>query len=224
MHHLHTRRRSQEGETNRLRSSFPPKTTRAREIDSLLNALGCVIVDRSAVYVSTPITSGQRFAHWSSNRDIEFDLSHPETYLEFKREVLEPNSEHARGIIKNLRSLFAQALIDPTALRDIEGWVQDDYRVLWAKVIEQYADTVVFLDGWQYSNGCTYEFLVAHRMTPRPLILQERLEPLTLEGGIHLVKQAIAELQNSKLPTDFLQQVLNELTKLRTPKEVLAEA
>jgi hypothetical protein len=205
-------------------SSFPPQTTHEREIDALLNVLGSVIVGRSAVYVSTPITSGRRFARWSSNRDIEFDLSHPETYLEFKREVLEPNSEHARGIIKNLRNLFAKALIDPTALRDIEGWVQDDYRVLWARVIEQYAESVVFLDGWQYSSGCTYEFLVAHRMTPSPSILQERLQPLTLEEGIRLMKQAIVELQNSKLPTDFLQQVLNELIKLRTPKEVLAEA
>jgi hypothetical protein len=47
---------------------------------------------------------------------------------------------------------------------------------------------------------------------------------LTLEEGIGLLKQAISELQNSKLPTDFLQQVLNKLTKLRTPEEVLAEA
>jgi hypothetical protein len=207
-----------------LKSNIPPETTHEHEINSLLNVLRCVIVDRSAVYVSTPITSGQRFAQWSSHRDIEFDLSHPETYLEFKREVLDPNSEHARVIIKDLRIRFSQALIDPTALRDIEGWVQDDYRVLWGKVIERYADTVVFLDGWQYSNGCAYEFLVANRMTPRPSILNEELQPLTLEEGIGLVKQAILELQNSKLPTDFLQQVLHELTKLRTPKEVLAEA
>lgn len=207
-----------------MKSSFPPKTTHERLIEALLNGLGCVIGDRSAVYVSTPITSGRRFAHWSSTRDIEFDLSHPETYLEFKREVLDPNSEHARVIIKDLRIRFNEALIDPTALRDIEGWVQDDYRVLWGKVIEQYADTAVFLDGWQYSNGCTYEFLVANRMTPRPSILNEDLQPLTLEEGIGLVKQAILELQNSKLPTDFLQQVLHALTKLRTPKEVLAEA
>jgi hypothetical protein len=207
-----------------LKPNFPPETTHEREINSMLNGLGCVTIDHSAVYVSTPITSGRRFAHWSRNRDIELDLSHPETYLEFKREVLEPNSEHAREIIKNLRTVFTKALIDPTALRDIEGWVQDDYRVLWAKVIEQYANTVVFLDGWHYSSGCTYEFLVAYRMTPRPSILQEGLQPLTLEEGIRLMRQAIVELQNSRLPTDFLHRVLSELTKLRAPKEVLAEA
>jgi hypothetical protein len=207
-----------------LNFKFPPNSTRQREIDSLLNMLGTVIADRSAVYVSTPITSGQRFAEWSSTRDVEFDLSHPETYLEFKREVLDPNSEHARGIIENLRGLFSRALIDPTALMDIVDWTQDDYRVLWGRVIELYAQTVVFLDGWQFSNGCTYEFFVANRMTPKPAILSENLQPLPLEEGISLLNKAIFELQKSKLPTVFLQHAQTELTKLRAGKEILAEA
>ena len=209
-----------------MKSNFPPETTHEREIDSLLNVLGSVVVDRSAVYVSTPITSGRRFADWSSGRDLEIDLSHPETYQEFLREVLEPNSEHARKIINKLRSLFPKPLIDPTALKDIEGWVQDDYRVLWAKIIEQYADTVVFLNGWQYSNGCAYEFFIANRpgSDSRPSVLNETLEPLTLEDGIRLVKSAILQLQTSKLPTDFLRQVLNELTRLHKSEEVFAEA
>lgn len=206
-----------------MKFTFPPATKRERDIELLLNILGSVVIDRSAVYVSTPITSGQRFAHWSSNRDIEYDLSHPETFLEFKREVLDPNSEHARAIIKDLRRLLSRLLIDPTALKDIEGWVQDDYRVLWAKVIELYSDTVVFLDGWQYSNGCAYEFLISNRVTPCPSILDERLQPLTLEDGTRLVKLAVGELQKSKLPTRFLQQVISELTKLRASEEVLAE-
>lgn len=207
-----------------MKSNFPPRTTQEREIDSLLNVLGSVIVDHSGVYVSTPITSGRRFADWSNGRDLDVDLSHPETYQEFRREVLEPNSRHARKIINKLRNLFPKALMDPTALKDIDGWVQDDYRVLWAKVIEQYAGTVVFLDGWQYSNGCAYEFLVGNGMPHRPSILKETLEPLTLEEGIRLIKAAVIDLNRSRLATDFLQQVLNQLNKLHAPEEVLAEA
>lgn len=207
-----------------MKSNFPPRTTHEREIDSLLNVLGSVIVDHSGVYVSTPITSGRRFADWSSGRDFDVDLSHPETYQEFLKEVLEPNSQHARKIINKLRSLFSGALIDPTALKDIDGWTQDDYRVLWAKVIKQYAGTVVFLDGWQYSNGCAYEFLIANGMSRRPSILKETLEPLTFEEGTRLIKMAVIDLNRSKLATDFLQQVLNQLDKLHTPEEALAEA
>jgi hypothetical protein len=207
-----------------LKSKFPPETRHGREIDSLVNIVGSVVVDRSAVYVSAPITSGRRFADWSSGRDVAVDLSHPQTYQEFQREVLAPNNEHARTIIKKLRSTFPQVLIDPTALKDIEGWSQDDYRVLWAKVIEEYARTVVFLDGWQYSNGCAYEFLIANRLHPQPSILSETLAPVTLEAGTRLVKSAILELQDSKFPTEFLQRVLGELGKLHALEEVLAEA
>jgi len=207
-----------------LKSNFPPKTTHEREIELLLNVLGSVVSDRSAAYVSTPITSGRRFAKWSSGRDLDVDISQPETYQEFLREVLEPNSQHARQIIRRLRSLLRKVLIDPTALKDIEGWTQDDYRVLWAGVIEQYTDTVFFLDGWQYSNGCTYEFLVANRLNPRPSILKEENQPLTREEGIKPIKSAVLELQTSKLSTDFLQRVLEELMQLRASDEVLANA
>ncbi len=207
-----------------MKFNFPPETTHQREIELLLNVLGSVVSNRSAVYVSTPITSGRRFADWSSGRDLEVDLSHPETYQEFLREVLEPNSAHARKVIRSVRNLFPKALIDPTALKDIEGWIQDDYRVLWAKVIEQYASTVLFLDGWQYSNGCAYEFLVANRLKPRPSILSEDLQPLTCEDGIKSIKSAVFDLQTSKLPTDFLQKVLMELLKLRASEEVFADA
>lgn len=189
----------------------------------LLNVLTSVIENHTGVYVSTPITSGQRFADWSSSRAMEFDLSHPETYREFLREVLEPNSEHARTVIKELRTRFNKPLIDPTALKDIEGWIQDDYRYFWAKVIEQYAGTVVFLNGWQYSNGCAYEFLIANQVSPRPLILKETLESLTLDEGTRLVKAAVIEFRNSRSPVDFLEQLSNELTRLQRA-EVLAEA
>lgn len=207
-----------------LKSNFPPETTHEHEIELLLNVLSSVVSDHSAVYVSTPITSGRRFADWSSSRDLEVDLSQPETYQEFLREVLEPNSRHARQIIRRLRSLLPKVLIDPTALEDIEGWIQDDYRVLWARVIEQYTDTVYFLDGWQYSNGCTYEFLVANRLNPRPSILKEDQQPLKLEEGIESIKSAVLDLRSSKLPTDFLQRVLDELKQLRASDEVFANA
>lgn len=201
--------------------NFPPTTTHELEADLLLNMLATVTEPRSAVYVSTPITSGRRFAEWSSQLDAELDLSHPETYEAFQREVLVPNSQHARRRISDLRRRF-NILIDPTALKDIEGWTQDDYRVLWGRVIESYASTVVFLDGWQYSNGCAYEFWVANKTVPRPSIVDDQLAPLVLEEGISLINSAVSELEKSGSPIDFLRRVSDELTKLEGVR-VLAE-
>jgi len=194
-----------------------------REIEALLNILGSVIVDNSAVYVSVPITSGRRLADWLNN--VEFDLSHPQSHAEFKREVLEPNCEHAQNIISSLRKQFTDVVIDPTALKDIEGWIQDDYRYLWGRVIEQYANTVVFIDGWQYSNGCSYEFLVAHRCVDgkRRRVLNEQLEPLTIEMGISLIESAIAELGPTDIPTEFLELVVKQFAQTTTSVEVCAE-
>ena len=204
--------------------NFPPVTTHEREVEALLNILASVIVGRSAVYVSAPITSGRRLAQWLGSRNVEFDPSHPESYAEFQREVLEPNCEHAQDIISDLRKRFPNVVIDPTALKDIDGWTQDDYRYLWAKVIEQYATTVVFIDGWQYSNGCSYEFLVSYQSASDqcPLVLNENLKPLTLEQGLILIKAAINELKEAELPTEFLERVVEQLASTAL-EEICAE-
>jgi len=206
-----------------LRDKFPPETTHEREVWLLLAMLSTVAAARSSVYVSTPITSGRRLADWFENRDPQPDISHPE-YQEFQRKVAKLNSEHARTVIQQLRNIFAKTLIDPTALKDIEGWIQNDYRYFWAKVIEQYADTVVFLDGWQFSNGCAYEFLIANRTRPAPAIINEDLKPLTLEDGVRLVEAAVQELRRSKLQPDFLSLVLRELMNLSSRQEALVDA
>jgi hypothetical protein len=207
-----------------LKNNFPPKSTHEREVEALLNILASVIVGRSAVYVSAPITSGRRLAQWLASRNVEFDPSHPESYAEFQREVLEPNCEHAQDIISNLRKKFPNVVIDPTALKDIEGWTQNDYRDLWGKVIEQYAKTVVFIDGWQYSNGCSYEFLVSYQSASDqcPLVLNENLKPLTLEQGLILIRAAINELKEAELPTEFLERVVEQLASTAL-EEICAE-
>lgn len=190
-----------------------------------MNILGCVIVDQTAVYISVPITSGWRLADWVNSRKVQVDLSNVKTYVEFQRKVLEPNYQHAQNIIRNLRKQFTDVVIDPTAFRDVEGWSQNDYRYLWGRVIEQYVGTVVFIDGWQYSNGCSYEFLVAVKCSDggRRSLLNERLEPLTLEIGLSLIEKAIAEMKKANTPTEFLEQVAWQLSQAVSSARVGAE-
>lgn len=207
-----------------MKNNFPPQTTHEREVEALLNILASVVVGRSAVYVSAPITSGKRLARWVGSRNVEFDPSHPDNYADFQREVLEPNCEHAQNAIINLRKKFPNVLVDPTALKDVDGWTQDDYRYLWAKVIEQYATTAVFLDGWQYSNGCSYEFLVSYQSASDhcPLVLDENLKPLTLDQGLTLIGAATHELKEAGLPTEFLARVAEQLASISL-EEICAE-
>jgi hypothetical protein len=85
-------------------------------------------------------------------------------------------------------------------------------------VIERYAGTVVFADGWEYSSGCAWEFLTAVRVGAR--LLREDLEPLTIEEGERLIRDAIAALDaDGVLSTEPLRQALREVRRTAEPGE-----
>jgi len=178
----------------------------------LLEILASVIDGRTAVYLSAPITSGKRLSDWQAQRNENLDTSHLAYRDEHRREVIEPNRAHAQSLAQELRRVWPKVLIDPTAVTDLPGWTQDDYRHLWARVIERYVDTIVFTDGWQYSNGCGYEFLTAQRSGARTLAEDQR--PLTPEEGEQLIRAAISELRAQAFSSLFLEQVVEELAKL----------
>jgi len=192
--------------------NFPPQPTHEHEIEMLLKTLASVIDGRTAVYLSAPITSGKRFADWQAQQNEAFNMAQSTSQDEHRREVIKANRTHAQSLARELRRVWSRVLIDPTAVADLPGWTQDDYRHLWARVIERYADTVVFIDGWQYSNGCAYEFLIAQRSGAKTL--SEDQHPLTLEAGEQLIRAAINELRTQALSPIFLQQVVEELAKM----------
>lgn len=203
-----------------MAGKFPPQSTHEREIEMMLGLLTSMIEGREATYVSAPITSGERFARWRGQRPDGAATSGPAYEEELQREVVGPNREHARAIMRELRRSFEGVLIDPTAVADFDGWTQDDYRHLWARVIESYAQRVVCLDGWQFSNGCAYEFLTAHRAGVETLC--EDRQPLTLEEGQRLLRAAIAQMSAWGMQTEFLDQVVEALAKTQSAEEAWA--
>jgi len=172
-----------------MNQQFPPQSTRNQNITTFLELIGTVIEKRSAIYLSTPITTPKRFRGVESNRT------------------------EVQRLVQSLRNKFSRVVINPTALNDLPGWTQDDYRVFWARVIENYADIVVFSDGWQYSNGCAFEFLIAYKN--RIQMLDVRQHPLTLDKGIKLITSGINEMQRRNVPRKFLESVKKELLNLK---------
>ncbi|HWT01835.1 MAG TPA: hypothetical protein VN256_16430 [Pyrinomonadaceae bacterium] len=187
----------------------------------VLGILVSMVDGRNAVYMSAPITSGARFLRWRGQHEGDVDPWGHEFKSDFQREVVEPNRARARSVARGLRESFREVLIDPTAVDDIDGWTQDDYRHLWARIIEEYVRAVICTDGWQYSNGSSYEFLVAQRCAIATL--KENRETLTLEEGMQLIQSAIDEMRAPGLSTVFLENVLDELGKLRAEKGVCAK-
>lgn len=203
--------------------NFPPCPEHLSEIKNLIGILRSVVEERKALYLSVPITSGLRFSKWLQRQDEKPDLAHPAHRDSHRREVIEPNRDHARTLARRLREEFGKVLIDPTGLEDLPGWTQDDYRYFWACVIEQYVDTAIFTDGWQYSNGCAFEFLTALRSGAN--IFSEKLKPLTLEQGVELISSSITQMREAALETKFLESVRSELMFLSVDSEnVLQES
>jgi hypothetical protein len=180
----------------------------------LLNVLATAVDGRGATYMSTPITSGRRYSAWR----LKLGGRAPEPGHEegMRREVIEHNRAHAAQVAHRLRSERGAHLIDPTRLEDLQGWTQDDYRAFWALVIERFACRVLFVDDWQYSNGCAYEFLTARR---RGLpTLDERERTLSLADGAALLRSAVEEMRGQSLQTSFLECVIEELGRLPSPE------
>jgi hypothetical protein len=189
----------------------------------VFEVLDGLVEDRGAVYVSTPITTGQRFVEWRRGSGAALAPSGDHYRREHDRQVVQRNREHAKPIVRAVRERGWGIVIDPTSVHDVPGWQQRDYHAFWAQVIERYAGTVVFADGWEYSSGGAWEFLTAVRTGAR--LLREDLEPLTVEEGERLIKDAIVALEaDGVLSTEPLRGALGELYRVAGPGEPNARA
>jgi hypothetical protein len=186
-------------------SAFPPHASHPADIALALNALASAIDGRSALYVSAPITTGRRFVQWLETDGAKLRRGTPEYEAQHMRQVVEPNVQAVRPVIAAIRAGTRQVVIDPTAFADVPGWTQEDYRPFWAHVIERFADTVVFLDGWAYSEGSCYEWLVASRSGARTLDAQGR--PLSRDAALEQMRRAAAELRALGADPQFIESV-----------------
>jgi hypothetical protein len=177
-------------------------------IEKIGDLFRSVIEGRTATYVSVPITTGPRFLRWFKERGAKLDSTSREYRDEHYRSVIQPNLEVARNRVSQLRHEGRNTVIDPTIFEPPE-WTQDEYRYFWGKVIEHYVNTVVFLDGWQYSSGCCFEFLTANRCGAKTIT--EDKQPISRETGIELITAAIQEIKQYSMSTTHLERVVREL-------------
>jgi hypothetical protein len=163
---------------------------------------------RVAVYVSVPITTGRAFTDWFRAQGYELKPGSDEYKTALRANVVLPNVQHAAAFIELLRWHNAGFIVDPTAL-DVPGWGQAEYNEFWCKIIERHVRRVVFLDGWEHSNGCTLEFETAQALTLE--CVDEKFQPISRERGLELICAAIAERKQLGLDSPHLERVAREL-------------
>lgn len=181
----------------------------------MLDVYKTILNSDEALYCSSPVTSGRRYIEWLKRigkevADID-GLTESDRKSHFTK-VVEPNCVHARRIVQRLRKQTGRVVIDPTAMPSLPNWTQQDWRFYWRQVLERYATTALFVDDWQYSNGCVYEFWVAQTKGIRTI--DEEMRPLDLLKGKELITDAVVELKRYDASTPFIEQVLRDLESL----------
>jgi hypothetical protein len=186
--------------------AYPPHSDKLDVIDGAIEALARQYGGRRLIYLSTPITTGRRY--YDCLRDVDRNLS-SEQFREMHRKfVIDPNIAAARLVRERLAARLNEPVIDPTAI-DYPHWNQNDYKVLWARVIECLCRAVALVDGWEYSNGCAFEFLIAVR-ADKPC-MDEHMQPLSLDSGVQLIETAARDIMKIGDDARFLNCVLRDL-------------
>jgi hypothetical protein len=87
--------------------------------------------------------------------------------------------------------------------------------------MEEKVTHIVMLDGWQYSNGASEEFLQAVRMQnglsvrTEMIIMDARGEVLTADQGIELIVAALEDIHRRGLRADALEKTLDSLVEIQ---------
>ena len=198
-----------------MKERFPPVPKKIKDIELILTGVKIAVNGRNVVYISLPITTGKRFLGWRADFGVNLEISDCAYLREHQKHVVAPNRENVQRIMKVIEKKVGRDIISPTLLEDLPGWTQDDYRAFWARVLKDCVNMVVFAEGWEYSNGCAYEFLIATQVGIRRV--DEHLRPLTLDQGIRKITKAIQEMQRCNITAEFLKSVRKRLIyRLRT--------
>ncbi|MBN2532851.1 MAG: hypothetical protein JXB88_08170 [Spirochaetales bacterium] len=178
------------------------------DIEKSVDLLSCITSDKSALYISVPLTTGTLFIKWYSGYGFRLNPQSEEYRESHYKNVFLPNSDYAKKKISELRRHFTLPVISPVTIERPE-WTQDDYRYFWGRIIERYVCRIIMLDGWHYSSGCSFEFLMA--VKSGILLMDENLQKIPVETGLSFIKKAINDISRYSLSTGYLERVAAEL-------------
>ena len=177
--------------------------------------------EASAVYVSTPITTGRNYLEWLrlGNKGADNDAdSYPVSREVF---VTAKNIDQAAKLVRRVRAKYTNPVIDPTGLQDIDSWNQNDYHQFWIKVIRQLVSIIIFADGWEYSNGSTLEYVCG--LEKGLGLLSHHYQPLTPLIALAKLKSAVADYGEQNVKSKILDDAVDFLENFVKEERVASE-
>lgn len=164
----------------------------AREQEILLRALDCVVDDSEAIYVSGPITTGQRFLVWFVETGQLLAPDTAEYKSALQAQVVRANEQQLRSAAMEVRRRATVPVIEPSSLT-VPSWEQADYHCFWKGVLKRFVSQMVVLDAWQYSVGCAIEF--QHAVQQGIEVKSMAGEPIDAADGRRLILEAAEQIE-----------------------------
>lgn len=182
-----------------------------KQIDNFIVILKSLFSGNDIVYISTPINTGERYIKWYSNKGKLLEDNMQEFNEQRYKLVVEPNIKYANESIKEIRKNIKKIVIDPTILEnDILQWSQDEFYEFWGKVIKELISEIILLDGWEYSIGCSYEYLSAIENNVR--IYSQDLKQMRVSDAVLKLKKSIKLYTgNNMIEADKLNVILDKI-------------
>jgi hypothetical protein len=198
------------------------------ELEMVMTAFDCVIPDDAGIYCSTNITTDRRlyfeiFRQYNvrSEEELAMKLGN-DRYTKVKMEVMQSNMQRGLAFAESLRLRGFVNIITPAPFI-AHDFNQQHYLYLWEWIIIKKAYEARFIEGWEFSNGCTMEYAAAtHKGIPR---FDHMGRQLKTSQAIRKIEAAVQELTACKISAGKLEYHLAYLKKLRPSNldPVLAE-
>jgi len=182
---------------------------------TLFTAMECVLNGENAIYCSSELTSGLRAFNEMQNQKVKTSTELKEKLgSEWFPKIFGPNIELANRFAESVRRAEdgKMLVITPAPLK-VQDWGQPEYNGFWTELLHsKRIESVRFNDDWQYSNGCTTEFVEAQAAEVHTLDVKREI--ITRDAAIELIAAAIKQFES--LDTSLLRQNLDRLVAMRT--------
>src|SRR5215471_5271442 len=173
-------------------------------------AMDCVLNEGKAVYCSSELTSGLRAFNEMRKHEVKSSAELKEKLGKgwFQKNIFDLNAKSTNEFAASVRlgQTGQTPVITPAPLY-VHDWGQPDYNGFWKELIHTRINSVRFNGNWQFSNGCTFEFVEAQEARIRTLDVNGKL--LTPRAAAELIEEAIKQFDD--LDTSALQQNLDRL-------------
>jgi hypothetical protein len=183
---------------------------------TLFTAMECVLNGENAIYCSSELTSGLRASHELRKYEVKSSEELKKKLGDdwFYQNIFAPNAKLTNEFADSVRQEEGgkTLVITPAPLK-VSGWKQPEYNGFWTELLHsKRIESVRFNEDWQYSNGCTTEFVEAHAAEVHTLDVKREI--ITRDAAIELITAAIKKFAD--LDTSLLQQNLDRLVATRT--------